>query len=158
RARDGGAAHARAPDTGIADRAGVLIVARSAARNRRAHAAGAGLARVGGAGVAVVAVARRSPARAPLAAVVLRTQVGVVAPGAVGERCVHASLDGIAVARAAVSVVAGEGRTRNAHPGLAGLDAVAHVAVVAVSVRRAPAAALARLPVLDPTELAGIPR
>src|SRR5262245_22981768 len=158
RARDGGAAHAGAPEADIADRAGVLIVARSAARNRRAHAAGAGLTRVGGAGIAVVAVARRSAARPALTAVVLRAQVGVVAPGTVGERGVHASLDRIAIARAAVAVVTGGGRAGNAHPGLAGLDAVAHVAVVAVGVRRAPAAALARLPVLDPTHVAGIAR
>src|SRR5205814_27502 len=130
---EGRAGRANAELAGLRAVAGVAVAARGAVRQRRVLTPAQHVAGVRGAGTVVVAVERRPGATgARLAGLGPVAHVPVAARRAVHDRDVPAAGGGIAaVGGAGVVVVAAEGRAARAHAGLAGLHAVADVAVPA---------------------------
>src|SRR5262249_54261899 len=110
--------------------AGILIGAGRAVGNRRMDAGAVGRAGVGRAGIAVVAIGTRRRNAHALPAGRGRAANRARAGGAVGNRRKDAAADRIArIGRAGIVVDAHRRRARSARTVLAGLDAVAGVAV-----------------------------
>src|SRR6185295_10514381 len=126
-----GGRHADAALARLGPVARIGVSAHTAIRQRDVPAAEDRIARIGRAGVVVVAGRRRAGrARARLTRLVAVAHGAIGAGGAVGGGGVAAAEGGIAgVGRTHAAVVAVRGRGRGAVAALAGLEAVARVAV-----------------------------